>query len=235
MLLATGLVPVSADVCPPPQTEIRVSGAISAPSIDDSRSLDQLKAMNLKGTLPEGMKSADTVGITAATISVDSEIRTRNAGPANGPTCVWPSVVSVKLSSAPNIYVDSSHGKCRQDVATRHELRHVEIDKDIIERYLPIFRARLKAMTDAIGAVQIASPDDLPKARGRIEEKINAMLSVTYDMLASDRGQAQADFDSPAEYRRVSAACSGVSVDASTVPAARPPSIGGRRSYTRLQ
>jgi hypothetical protein len=181
--------------------------------------------MNLADVLTGDLKFAETTGITAATISVDSEIRTKSAGPESGPVCISPSVISIKLSTAPTIYIDTSHGSCRRNVALEHEMEHVAIDRALIDRYMPIFRSRIAAMADAIGNVKAPSYDDLPKARERIEEKINAMLSVTYDLMAAERAAVQQQHDSPEEYRRVSAACPTIEVnqpDTAPHPHAKP-------------
>ncbi|MDB5395894.1 MAG: hypothetical protein JWM91_3400 [Rhodospirillales bacterium] len=219
VLVASNLIQVSAAVCPASHTEVRVSQDIKAPRIDNTKTTEQLKAMKISDVLTADLKFAETTGLTAATIAVDSEIRTKSSGPEKGPICIWPSVISVKLSTAPSIYVDASHGTCRQNVAMEHEMEHVAIDRNLIDRYVPIFRIRVTAMADAIGSVPVASYDSSSMVRERIEEKINAMLSVTYDSMAIERASAHQEHDSPDEYRRVSAACPTVSVDA---PATTP-------------
>ena len=178
-----------------------------------------LKAMRVADAVSKDPKFAETVGITAATISVDSEIRTKSSGTEKGPVCISPSVISIKLSTAPNVYIDVSHGACRQNVAIGHEMGHVEIDRQLIDRFLPIFRSRIAAMADAIGNVPAPSYDDSSMVRERIEDKINAMLSVTYDSMSIERALKHQQHDSPDEYRRVSMACPAVTVN---TPVAAP-------------
>lgn len=213
VLVASHLLQVSVTVCPPSHTEVRVYQDIKPPRIDESKTVEQLKAMNLSDILPGDLKFADTTGITASTITVDSEIRTKSTGPESGPVCISPSVITVKLSAAPTIYIDTSHGACRRNVALEHEMEHIAIDQALIDRYVPIFRSRIAAMADAIGNVKAPSYDDLAKVRERIEDKVNAMLSVTYDSMAAERAAVQQQHDSPEEYRRVSAACPTVEVN----------------------
>ena len=213
ILMASSLIQVSAPACPPNHTEIRVSQDVKPPRIDDSKTGEQLKTMNVKDALSNDPKFAETVGLTAATISVDSEIRTKSSGPEQGPICIAPSVITIKLSTAPNVYIDSSHGACRQNVAIGHEMGHVRIDRELIDRFVPIFRSRITTMVDAIGAATAPSYADSASVRERIEDKINAMLSVTYDSMAIERTLAHKEHDSPEEYRRVSMACPTVSVN----------------------
>jgi hypothetical protein len=214
VLVASNFIQAGATVCPPNHTEIRVTEDIKPPRIDNSKTNEQLKAMKVNDALTNDPKFVETTGITAATISVDSEIRTKSSGPEKGPVCISPSVVSIKLSTAPTVYVDASHGTCRQTVAMEHEMQHVAIDRNLIDRYVPIFRSRIAAMADAIGSVSADSYDTSSMVRERIEEKINAMLSVTYDAMSAERFLAQREHDSLEEYRRVSVACPAISVNA---------------------
>ena len=221
ILLASNLVQVGAPACPPAHTEVRVSEDIKPPQIDENKTNEQLKSMSVKDAVTTDPKFTEN-GVTTATIAVDSEIRTKSSGPEAGPVCVSPSVISIKVSTAPNVYIDGSHGACRQNVFLGHEMGHVVIDKTLIDRFLPIFRARVAEMAEAIGAVPASSYDDSSAIRERMEEKINAMLSVTYDSMAVERAAAHKLHDSPDEYRRVSTACPPITVNA---PDTRPAPI----------
>jgi hypothetical protein len=227
ILLASNLIQVGAPACPPAHTEVRVSEDIKPPQIDESKTNEQLKSMTVKDAVTTDPKFTEN-GVTTATIAVDSEIRTKSSGPESGPVCVSPSVISIKVSTAPNVYIDGSHGACRQNVFLGHEMGHVVIDKTLIDRFLPIFRARVAEMADAIGSVPASSYDDSSAVRARMEEKINAMLSVTYDSMAIERALAHREHDSPDEYRRVSTACPPVTVNA---PDTRPMPLSRNGSF----
>jgi hypothetical protein len=214
LLAASCMALPAAGACPPNHTDVRVTANIVPPKIDFSRNSEQIKASKI-GDAPLGdYKYAEMTGITDAVISIDSEIRTTASGPPNGPACIWPSVISVKLSTAPVIYVDAGHGECRKAVALEHEMGHVAIDQQVIDRYIPIVRNHVALMAEAIGSVSAPSYDGLAVARGRIEDKINALLTVIDDSLVADRAAAAAAHDSPEEYHRVSMACRTITVDA---------------------
>ncbi len=217
-LMAANLVQASANGCPVNRTDVRVSENIAPPRTDTSKTAEQLKAMRFGDAISTDPKFTETAGVTDASIVLDSEVRTASSGPDNGPFCVWPSVITVTLSTAPIIYVDASHGPCRQAVAMSHEMGHVEIDREVIERYVPIFRRRIASMAEAIGSAVVPGRDQLQVARSRIEDKVNAVLSVTLDALNAERMQAQRAHDSPQEYERISTACPAAAVG---VPAAR--------------
>ena len=199
--------------CEPRQTEIRVTENIAQPRIDFSKTAAQIKNLKTGDAAASDYKYAEMTGLTDATISVDSEIRTTASGSTNGPTCIWPSVISVKLSTAPIIYIDASHGECRKNVALEHEMGHVAIDRQVIERYIPIVRNHIALLAEAIGSTSAPSYDSLAIARERIEDKVNALLTVIDDSLIADRAAAAQAHDTPEEYRRVSMACRTITID----------------------
>jgi hypothetical protein len=218
LLMASSLTLPATAACLPNHTEIHVTENIAPPKIDFSKTAGQIKASKV-GDAPMGdYKYAEMTGITDAVISIDSEIRTTASGPPNGPACIWPSLISVKLSTAPVIYVDASRGECRKSVALDHELGHVAIDRQVIDRYIPIVRNHVALLAEAIGSVAAPSYDSLSMARGRIEDKVNALLTVIDDSLIADRAAAAAAHDSPEEYLRVSMACPTISIDAPAMP-----------------
>jgi hypothetical protein len=88
---------------------------------------------------------------------------------------------------------------------------HVEIDRQTMERYIPIIRSRVTAMAEAIGSVSASDHDAVQVARGHIQDKIDAILSVTLDAMNAERTQAQHAHDSPEEYQRISTACPAAS------------------------
>ena len=128
------------------------------------------------------------------------------------------------LSTAPTVYVGADHGACLRDVGLGHEMQHVAIDRNVIDFYGPIFRRQINAMIDAMNSAAPSPGLDVQSWRQRIEEKINAVISVQSDALNFNRAARHRILDSPEEYRRLSAACPQVTVDpAASAARARMP------------
>jgi hypothetical protein len=201
--------------CPANHTNVRIAKEIGEPRIDYSKRADQLQMMNFRDPLASDRSFARVAGITVASIAVDSEIRIASMGSTSDgePICAWPSAVTVTLSTAPTVYVGADHGTCSREVGLGHEMQHVAIDKKVIDTYGPIFRRRLDAMIDAMNTAAPEAGLDLNSLRTRIEEKINAVISVTSDSLNDDRASQHRTLDSPLEYLRLSDACPQVTVD----------------------
>ncbi len=183
------------------------------PRIDDSKTSQQLKAMDIKNALTNDPKFVETVGLTAATISVSTEIRTRSSGAENSEGCVSPQSIRIRISTAPAVYLDSDHGQCLLQAAMGHEMGHVAIDRDLIDRFAPIFRARLAALADSIGSVPSPSAEGSQLIREQIEFRVDETLSRINDSMAVERALKHQEHDSPDEYRRVTMACSAISVN----------------------
>jgi hypothetical protein len=94
-------------------------------------------------------------------------------------------------------------------------MQHVAIDRKVIDTYAPIFRRQVGAMVEAMNSATPSPGLDIPSWRARIEEKINAVISVTSDSLNTDRAVQHRTLDSPMEYLRLSYACPQVTMDPS--------------------
>jgi hypothetical protein len=214
-LLFAGGAAAAAPACPGEHTEVRISKKIEEPRIDYSKRAGQLETMKFSDPIASDRSFARVAGLTVAAIAVDSEIRIASTAATvpGEPTCAWPSVVSVTLSTAPTVYVGADHGICSREVGLNHEMQHVAIDKKVIDTYGPIFRQRLDAMVDAMNTAAPETGLDIGSLRSRIEEKINAVIAVVADALNDDRSNRHRKLDSPQEYQRLAYACPQVTVD----------------------
>jgi hypothetical protein len=215
LVFAAGGAAAAVPACPGEHTEVRISKKVGEPRVDYSKRAGQLETMRFTDPVASDRGFTRVAGLTVAAIAVDSEIRIASSA-ATMPgetTCAWPSVVTVTISTAPTVYVGADHGICSREVGLSHEMEHVDIDRKVIEAYGPIFRQRLDAMVDAMNTAAPEAGLDVGSMRSRIEEKVNAVISVVADSLNDDRSSQHRKLDSPQEYRRLSLACPQVTVD----------------------
>lgn len=191
-------------------TDVRISLQVAPTRVDDTRTESELAAMHFSQSVASDRRFLQLTGLTVAGIAVDQEIRFARSGP----NCIWPSVVTVTLSTAPTIYLVRSRGQCLLTLGLTHERRHVAVNDDVLKRYAVEFRNRVGTMTDAIVSARPTPSGDADTLRSRMEEEIAAMVSVTSDRLYDDWSTDQRAVDTPAEYRRISNACGSVT----TVP-----------------
>jgi hypothetical protein len=202
-----------AETCPVNHTEIRISQKIAPARIDETKEQSQLTNMRFNDAIASDRRFIELTGLTVAGITVDQEMRFASSGPEDGPSCVWPSVVTVTLSTEPIIYVVSTHGQCLLRLGIEHEERHVGVNKTIIETYSTIFRRQLAGMAEAIAAEHSPPTRDPAALRSRMEEKLTAMISVTADTMYAAWRTAQHAVDTPQEYKRISEACPQVNLE----------------------
>ena len=213
LALASNLVLAEAQACEPDAADVRVETRIDAPRVDRTKNGDQLQAMQFDGSVTSNRRFALWTGLTVGGIAVDSEIRIANDSTGKS-VCAWPSAITITLSTSPTVYIVGTNSPCQQTIGLDHEMEHVALDRQIIERYVPIFRRNITDMAAAIDANASPSERDLKTQRRRIEEKINAMIAVVADRMNSDRDGVQKSFDSVEEYTRVSNACPQTTINA---------------------
>ena len=225
LALASNLAVPVADVCAHDPTDIRVYAKIEPPSTSFSKSVPQLQAMRSNTEIAGDPRFATIAGLTVGGIGVEFEVRIADLRLTTGMVCAWPSVVTVTLSSSPTVYVVPDGGSCRTKVAIDHEMRHVAVYSDMINRYVPIFQRQVTTMVDAIGTIGPVPEESLSKLRHRIQEKVGAAIDVTSDEMDASRDAAQRAIDSSAEYERLGHACSQVDMtpDATRLRPDAPP------------
>ncbi len=128
-----------------------------------------------------------------------------------GQSCVWITQVDVRLVLAPLIYVaqDLQQEDCWHREIYRHELKHVEADRGLLQKYA----AR---MTDGLG-MAFASPADYVSAnfphaditaqKEAMRDMVSHPLGVMFDAMLRERDDAHAAVDTPGEYARVAGIC----------------------------
>jgi hypothetical protein len=209
LALVSPLIVAATEACAGDAAEIRVVERIASPRIDHAKTVDQLRTMALGETIAGNRRFSEIAGLTVAGIAVDTEIRIANTRLSTGDVCVWPSVVTVTLSTAPAVYVTADHGACQLAAALDHEMRHVAVDRQIIHSYAQILRKNVDDMAQAIGTAGPLPAANLPSVRRRIEEKLNAAIAVASERLNAERASEQREIDSPQEYQRLVHQCPG--------------------------
>jgi hypothetical protein len=132
---------------------------------------------------------------------------------ATGKSCLWIEQVDVRLTLDPQVYVasDLQQHDCWYQELYRHELKHVGIDRDMLQRYSG-------RMTDGLGLVfsgtadYVSGPideDDAAAIRTRMRDAIALPLGVMFERLMAQRNETQRALDNPAEYARIAHICAG--------------------------
>jgi hypothetical protein len=184
-----------------PPTHLKVVAVPLTFERDDSQSIETLTAK--RGS---ALATHRANGLTAAVFGYSADIELNAVDDRRGSrTCGMPRL-RVELSMQPvTLFVASelATGSCQHDVTLLHEMKHVEVLRQTLDRAA---RDLERDLPEEIGA-------ELRHAKNREELEQRFVVSVR-DYLAQFMGErqrllneAQADVDSPEEYARVSNAC----------------------------
>jgi hypothetical protein len=169
---------------------------------DDTQSIAALTAKS-----GSAYETTRTMGLTTAMFGQSTDIELHVVDDRRASACATPRV-RVELSMQPmTVFIarELAEDDCRREVTLSHEMKHVEVFRDVLDASA---RDLEHSLPDAIGA-------ELRRASSANELQQRLVVSVR-DYLADfmrERqrilDEKQAAVDSPEEYARVSAACAG--------------------------
>lgn len=129
----------------------------------------------------------------------------------SGVSCAWIEKIDVTIRAGHRVHIarEAQADECLFGVVFGHEARHVEIDRDLMEKY----RARVVdglQMALSFPEDYFTGPvalSDLRGPRNALSQGIEGALAVLHQSLQREREAAQAAIDTPEEYAALGAAC----------------------------
>ena len=123
-------------------------------------------------------------------------------------SCMWYSQINVDIELSPLIYIASDYKTptCRDEIM-RHEEMHVQIDREVINKYARRMGADLQNMLRQTGAVGPFASDRLKEMEGKLSRRVENVLQTQIRQLKAELDTRQAQIDTPAEYKRISLIC----------------------------
>ena len=124
-------------------------------------------------------------------------------------SCVFYDIVRVDFKIEPNIYIAREYppGSCKHNAIKGHELKHINIDRLIVNKYAALAGRTIKAEIDKralYGPVSIAQEDQMAKLmQGRME----LILRTLNKQMEDERRTRQQAVDNLQEYERVNNLC----------------------------
>ena len=126
----------------------------------------------------------------------------------SGAVCLWYDTINVSIALQPQIFVSRDYkSRACQDAIVKHEERHVQVDREVINKHaLKLWQALQATVRDvgALGPFNVAQQENMQTMLvTHIENTIKAQeLLLTKDMQAR-----QAAVDSLSEYEAISKIC----------------------------
>lgn len=190
---------------------IRVALVAPTPRSDFSKNMAQLEKFHIDTVNPYGAKVDSHVGgLTSGSIKVEQKMRISGAT-QSGKTCLWPDHIDVIMRLDQIVYIASEYkqGTCMNASVWEHEHKHVRVDREIINKYRPIFERQVQAAVAKMGVTGPFNTASQQTYQDQMMSRVSAAVSVVTKQMESERNKRQQDVDTLEEYERVSQVCRG--------------------------
>lgn len=203
----------ASEVCPTvaPPVKVNINATAGDINLNNSRSSYSLKGEDVDTTvLSLHQGSYEVSGLTKGNIETKQELvfNTRTDS-RTGRHCVWLDAINVNIHLDHVVYVAREHkpGTCMFRETYNHEIKHVNVDRNTINKYLPVIRATIKKVASTVGVFEVGNATELTVMKKRMNEKISSTVASLLDNMQAYRRQQQNAVDTIEEYTRVSEAC----------------------------
>ena len=196
----------------PPFPAVRVAVSRSAPTLDLSRTGQDLTAMNRGGFVPHGYENGMTRGLTNSGIGVSTRFSySWSADAGRREACLWVTEVTVDVAVRAEIYIDRQYakGSCAYDAILEHELKHVRVNEEAAQRAAALLKAAIERAVAAGSLVGPFPAHAVRSAQDRVSTPIRRAIDDATAQIVAEREQRQRAVDTPEEYRRVAQQCRG--------------------------
>jgi hypothetical protein len=189
--------------CPSSTPAIAVTVTAGAPHIDNT--LTQPALQQLAGKMHHGGRA---LGLYRAQLEV--QWRTSTAWRSSGAeACHWIDRVAIEITMLDRvIYIVRARlpGTCPYESLLAHERKHQAVDDAVIAEYRPLLERAAERAAAAVPAAPVPV-DQGEAAEARLTAAVETALQSAVKAMQETRAARQAAVDTPAEYRRIRAAC----------------------------
>jgi hypothetical protein len=201
-LLASEGATASGLACAAPPVRISMARGMPPPTIDNSLTQPQLQR------LAPHHHSGRSLGLYRASVNGHFNARIEMRWD-EGEACLWVASIALQIEAADRrIWVirERRPGSCEFDAVLTHERRHQAVDDAVIDAFAPRLEAALARRAAALGVARV-HPSEREAAQKRLLAAVNETFQAEMRALQEERERRQEAVDTPAEYRRVGAAC----------------------------
>jgi len=122
--------------------------------------------------------------------------------------CSWYDTVKVTITLQPKIYIarEIPPGVCRNEILA-HELRHVKVDREVVNRYSQQIGTVIRAVVNKTQARGPFPVEELPKHQEVLMRQLSNAIKAYQPLMSADMKKHQGQVDSLQEYERVGEIC----------------------------
>lgn len=138
--------------------------------------------------------------------------------------CVWYDEITITMTIDPTIVIarEVYRDKCMRHAVIEHEVKHVNVDRRVVNEYSKIIANNLYQALRKQGLITELIPQRHMKRMGeRMQENVFAIIRKEYKKMDATRMKKQQAVDSLDEYERVAAMCPNFKIPQSAVQASK--------------
>jgi hypothetical protein len=200
--------PASCKPFPPPV--VRVHYESSPVRYDYSKSVEALSAIKSDTADPYGPGAhTHTEGLRADRPTIETRSSERlMTYPFQGLFCIGYDTIDVTVRLKPTIYIASRWrpGRCR-DAILEHEEKHVKVDHEVMDDFVPRVRGRIEAAIKKVGTMGPLRLEEEDTTENFMTRNIEVAVDEETRALHARITERQSHVDTLAEYQRVSGIC----------------------------
>lgn len=204
----------------PEPTEINVIPRTAEVKYDTSQTRAELQKYDIDTINPYGFGSnTHTNGFMRGSISMQPEVSVDYKFVlANRAVCIWYDTINLNISITPEIVIakEVAEDPCEFSVTKEHELKHVMVDRRIVNKYAKTMGKKvyegLKSRGFMVGPVKANVAQQIVN---RMQETVMQLVELEYKKMEIERAEKQQAVDSLEEYERVNSACDNRGIGAS--------------------
>ncbi len=199
----------------PKPTAINVVPRSEPVKYDYSRTLDQIQSQQIDTVNPYGFDTqSHTAGFMKGSVGMKHEVKLGNSFLKRyNAYCLWYDSVTLTIEIDPTIVIakEKTQDKCEFNAIKTHELKHVTVDRQIVNKYSKTMGQKiydgLKSRGFMVGPIPAKNAQEVAT---RMQQTIGQLIDLEYQKMGIERAERQGEVDSLEEYERVSAQCDPV-------------------------
>ncbi|MFN3700126.1 MAG: hypothetical protein ACK4VI_01230 [Alphaproteobacteria bacterium] len=202
------------DLCKMPKpTQINVKPSTQEVLLITNRSLAEMQSFESNTVNPHGFGSGISVtqGLAKGQINTKAEVRLNYLTyPRLGVACIWYESIDISLDIDPHVYIakEVHRDRCMGAAVLEHEMKHVNVDRAIVNRYANIMGQKIYGELQQRGFM--AGPVRAEEAEAvaeRMKRTVLQIVEIENKRMELDRADMQAAVDTAEEYQRVANMC----------------------------
>jgi hypothetical protein len=124
--------------------------------------------------------------------------------------CIWYEEITVEIKIDPTIVIAKEiyADPCMRKAVIGHELKHVRVDREIVNKYAKVMGKKLYTELKSRGFEAGPFPmENAQEVANKMQRVVHQILDLEYQKLGIERMEKQREVDSKGEYDRVDEMC----------------------------